>query len=236
VVHPKYRRRGLGGALLVEAIARAEAQGARRLDLWGYNASDASVRAAARLGFRPERRLLHLHRHMRSLPTAQLPAGARVRAFEPGRDEAAWLELNARAFAGHPEQGRWTMEDLGIRMAQPWFRPEDLLLLEMDGALAGSCWLKIQERATDGRVGEIYVIATAPECQGRGIGRGLLAHALGYLRERSADVAAIYVDQANTSAVHLYETTGFHYHHVDVCFSRDLPVELGLTRAAHAAA
>ena len=226
VVHPGFRQRGLGRLLLSHAIMHANSQRARRLDLWAYNDSTASARIAAQFGFEPVRRLLHLHRHVREAPAAGAPQGApqgaSLRAFRPGEDDARWLELNNRIFSGHPENGCWTLEDLRARMAQPWFEPSDVLLLEAGGALAGFCWLKVEERAGEGRVGEIYVIGTAPEYQGRGHGRYLLASGLARLFERQADVAAVYVDESNTAAVALYETSGFHHHHIDVCYSRSL--------------
>lgn len=225
VVHPDARRRGVGRLLLARALEHAAAQGARRIDVWAYNDSPASARMASQFGFTAARRLLHLHRHVGDVPRVDPPAGSRLRAFVPGDDDAAWLALNNRIFAGHPEQGLWTIDDLRARIAQPWFDAGDLLMLEMDGALAGFCWIKIEERGETGRVGEIYVIGTAPEYRGSGVGRYLLASALGHMRERETRMAAIYVDESNRAAVSLYESNGFHHHHVDVCYTRVLPRE-----------
>ncbi len=225
VVDPALRRRGVGRTLLSQAIMAAQGKGALQLDLWAYNDTSASQRIAAQFAFTPARRLLHLHRHMRSAPLTDALPGATIRAVRPGKDDEAWLALNNRVFAGHPENGRWTLDDLRARMAQPWFRADDVLLLEAGGVLAGFCWLKVEERAAEGRVGEIYVIGTAPEYQGRGFGRYLLASALRRLREREASVAAIYVDQSNVAALGLYTANGFHYHHVDVCYTRGLGAE-----------
>jgi mycothiol synthase len=222
VVHPDLRGNGVGRALLGRALEHAQAQGAGRMDVWAYNDSAASVHLAGELGFKPARRLLHLHRHISDVPVAPSIPGARVRAFRPGDDDERWLKLNNRIFAGHPENGSWTLDDLRARIAQPWFEPEDLLMLEMNGSLAGFCWLKIEDRRDEGLVGEIYVIGTAPECRGMGLGRFLVDCALRRLRERQARVAAIYVDESNTAAVSLYEATAFHHHHVDVCYTRDL--------------
>ncbi|HYM16851.1 MAG TPA: mycothiol synthase [Dehalococcoidia bacterium] len=224
VVHPAFRLRGIGRMLISHAIMHAHRHDARQLDLWAYNHNGASARIAGQFGFRPARQLLHLHRHMSELPAAPIGGGT-LRAFRPGIDDAGWLALNNRIFAAHPENGAWTLDDLHARIAQPWFEPRDLVLLEAGGELAGFCWLKVSERPGEGRVGEIYVIGTAPEFQGRGFGRRLLAHGLAHLAARGAQVAAIYVDQSNAPAVRLYESTGFHHHHVDVCYQRALAAQ-----------
>ncbi len=222
VVHPQYRRRGVGRMLLSHALLHAETQDAARMDVWAYNDSRASERIAALFGFTPSRRLYHLHRHAEhTRAPAQMP-GTRLRTFRPGEDDASWLALNNRIFSGHPENGAWTLDDLHARMAQPWFDEDDFLLLEVSGSPAGFCWVKIEDRGDEGRVGEIYVIGVAPEHRGRGYARALLTQALAHMATRGAVTAAIYVDATNTSALALYESDGFHQHHVDVCYSRDL--------------
>jgi mycothiol synthase len=173
------------------------------------------------------RQLLHLHRHVVDAPRVVVPPqGVRVRAFVPGKDDEPWLRLNNRIFAGHPENGSWTIDDLHSRLAQPWFRPADLLMLELDGALSGFCWLKVDQPESDDMIGEIYVIGTSPECRGLGLGRFLVDYALLHLRSRGVRTAAIYVDESNTAAVSLYERAAFHHHHVDVCYSRSLTAGL----------
>lgn len=222
VVHPDRRGGGIGKTLLGHAIQAAQQQGAHRLDVWAYNDSAASAHLAQSFGFRPSRRLLHLHRHTGDVPDALVVDGARVRGFVPGSDDEQWLALNNRIFAGHPENGAWRLDDLRARFEQPWFNADDLLMLEVGGVLRGFCWIKVEERANEGLVGEIYVIGTAPECRGMGLGRFLLATGMQRLRERGSTLAAIYVDDANRAAVSLYEAAGFHYHHVDVCYSIDV--------------
>jgi mycothiol synthase len=220
VVHPGARRRGVGQALLARAVEHARSQAAGRIDVWAYNDSVASRRLAVELGFTPTRRLLHLHRHVSDTFDVEPPAGIRLRPFDAEADAETLLALNNRIFAGHPENGTWTLEDLRARMRQPWFDARDVLLAELDSSLAGFCWLKVEHREGEGRVGEIYVIGTAPEARGLGLGRYLLAEALRHLPSRGARVAAIYVDESNETAVRLYASCGFHHHHVDVCYSR----------------
>ena len=224
VVHPEVRRSGIGRTLLDYVIRHAESEGARRLDLWAYNDSDASRAIAGGFGMKATRRLLHMHRHPGPPPQPAHPDGVTIRPFKAGEDEM-WLELNNHVFAGHPEQGNWTQEDFRARTAQEWFRPEDLLVLEVDGAPAGFCWTKVENRGDEGSVGEIYVIGTDPAQHGKGLGRYLLGEGLRHLSEREVRTVAVYVDESNERAIVLYESFDFHHHHADVMYSLPLPVE-----------
>jgi mycothiol synthase len=74
---------------------------------------------AEHLGFQRVRVLLQLRRSLFApLPPVVLPAGVTVRTFQPGLDDEAWLAVNTRAFASHPEQGQWTLRDLRQRMGR----------------------------------------------------------------------------------------------------------------------
>ena len=226
VVHPDVRRQGIGERLIARVVEHARSQRAQRLDIWAYNDSTVSRHFAESFGFVAGRQLMHMHRHPGEPPYLAAPEGAVIRAFRPGVDETLLLELNNYIFRGHPENGAWTMDDLLGRMRQPWFRPEDVLMLEVAGRLAGFCWLKVEDRGEDGRVGEVYVIGTVQEYQGLGLGRYLLSRGLSHLHERQVDGVAVYVDQSNVRGVALYWSLDFHHHHVDVCYT--LP--LGETR------
>ncbi|MEX0684208.1 MAG: mycothiol synthase [Dehalococcoidia bacterium] len=234
-VHPDFRRHGIGRTLLTHVVKHAESQGARRLDVWSYNDSVAGRAMAEAFHLEETRRLLHMHRHPGPPPLPDKPAGASIRTFRPGEDAEMWLHLNNRVFAGHPENGNWTLEDFQVRARQPWFSPDDLLILEIDGKPAGFHWLKVRDRTGEGRVGEVYIIGIAPEYHGRGLGRYLVAEGLTHLSQRGVDAVAVYVDQANERAVALYWSFEFHHHHVDVLYSMPLSAASAEERAAAAA-
>jgi mycothiol synthase len=134
----------------------------------------------------------------------------------PGRDEAAWLDVNNRAFATHPEQADWDLETLVAREKTPWFDPEGFVLCEAEGRLAGSNWTKVHADRSPA-LGEIYVISVDPDFQSLGLGRVLAIAGLDWLAQR-VEVGMLYVDESNKGAVELYRKLGFSLDHVDRCF------------------
>ena len=208
VVDPEHRRRGLGAALLDRVLRET----ARPVLAWAHGDAPASRALASRFGFAAVRTLLQLRAPVApgTSPPA-LTSGLPTREFQPGRDNAAWLALNARAFAAHPEQGALTQADLEARMAEPWFDPSSLLLLERDGALVGSCWLKVE----DG-IGEFYAVAVDPDAQGQGLGGLLVDLGLARLAELGIATASLYVEGDNEPALRLYRSRGFGDFTVDV--------------------
>jgi mycothiol synthase len=149
-------------------------------------------------------------------------ASGRIRAFQPGKDEEAWLALNAAAFAHHPEQGRWTGRDLAERMAEPWFDPAGFLLFERDGRLVGFHWTKVHPAGEYGPepVGEIYVLGVHPDAAGAGLGRLLADAGLIHLAQLGLGSAVLYVDGDNDPALRLYASLGFHTRLVDGLYER----------------
>jgi mycothiol synthase len=233
-VAPDSRRRGAGRALLNQAAELTE--GALRV--WAHGDLPAAKSLAAHLGFTAVRdlRLLELgigpdSAWARREPTprqgdrrTERPAepDQRIRAFRPGEDDAAWLALNAAAFAHHPEQGRWTGRDLAERMAEPWFDPAGFLLLEREGRLIGFHWTKVHPAGEYGPepVGEIYVLGVHPDAAGRGLGRLLAEAGLSHLAQSGLGTVVLYVDGDNISAIRLYESLGFHTRTTDALYER----------------
>ena len=137
-----------------------------------------------------------------------------VRSFLPGVDDAQWLEVNNRAFAGHPEQGAWNFADLQQRVSEPWFDPSGFLLLLDGDVIVASCWTKIHELQTV-RTGEIYVIFTNPDYQGQGLGATILSNGIDCIHRRGVHRVSLFVDDTNEAAIGLYERFGFTTKRID---------------------
>lgn len=203
---------------LAAALVRAVQGGATGEDeapqrLWAFYADEHSERLAQALGMSAQREIRQLRCQ---LPLAREASSAELatRPFVVGQDEDAWLEVNSRAFAWHPEQGHMTLADLRAREQEPWFDPEGFRLHERGGELAGFCWTKVHGDA-EPPLGEIYVIGVDPDLHGGGLGRGLTVAGLDHLARAGLTVGMLYVEATNEPALRLYETLGFELHHVD---------------------
>lgn len=230
VVHPLRRRRGLGRALVRAAMeVTDEADPRGRLRLWAHGDHPSAGALALGLGFVRARVLLQMRRSLFApLLEPRLPEGVALRPFRPGADDEAWVRVNARAFADHPDQGRWTLRDLRLRMAEPWFDPEGFLLAvdEPDGRLLGFHWTKVHgdrghhHEHQHEPIGEVYVLGVDPDAHGTGLGSALTTAGLRYLRGLGLDQAMLYVDESNVRAVALYTRLGFARWSTDVSFRR----------------
>jgi mycothiol synthase len=227
VVHPAHRRRGAGTAL---AARLEELAGGRPVRVWAHGDLPGATALARRRGYERARVLLQMRRDLAGVdpdPRPALPEDVRVLPFRPGRDEAAWLRVNARAVAHHPEQGTWTADDLRLREAEPWFDPAGFLMAwrgdpDVGGVLLGSHWTKVHppgDVAAEA-VGEIYVLGVDPDAQGMRLGQALTDLGLAHLRGRGLGQVMLYVDEDNAAAVRLYEGRGFTRFAVDVSWCR----------------
>ncbi|MEU0335766.1 mycothiol synthase [Streptomyces sp. NPDC006193] len=213
VVHPRHRGHGHGRALGSALLAAS----GKRLRVWAHGGHPAARHLAQVLGLTLFRELRQMRRPLTGLelPDPVLPAGVTVRAFEPGKDDAAWLAVNAAAFAHHPEQGSLTQRDLDDRKAEAWFDPAGFFLAERDGELIGFHWTKVH--AEEG-LGEVYVLGVRPGEQGGGLGKALTTIGLRHLAGLGLPTAMLYVDADNTPAVSVYERLGFTVHETDLMY------------------
>ncbi|GLW92390.1 mycothiol synthase [Actinokineospora globicatena] len=215
LVRPDARRRGVGSALVDAVIARA-ADGTR---FWAHGDHPGAARIAERQGLSRVRELLTMRIDLAEtdLPDPVWCEGVRVRTFEPGRDEAAVVEVNKKAFDWHPEQGALTVADVVATEAEAWFDPAGFFLaVDPDDRVLGFHWTKVHP----GGVGEVYVVGVDPGAQGGGLGKALTLAGLVHLRSLGLTEVILYVESDNTPAVAVYSRLGFTRSAADVQYAR----------------
>ena len=208
VIHPhhRYEMATIGPELMESALDIVASDGGGSVNWWVFEPTSAHRQLATDSGMTIGRTLRQMRR---PLPTG-LDVTVETRDFRPGTDDEAWLSVNNRAFAGHGEQGGWTLDTFCQRRGEEWFDPAGFRVHEIDGRMAAFCWTKVHS-ATDSEpeIGEIYVIAVDPDFQGLGLGKQLTLAGLEHLSGRGIDTALLYVDADNTAAITTYERLGF---------------------------
>ncbi len=235
-VHPAHRRIGVGRELVESMLSTVPD---KRLRLWAHGEQSAANELARSMNFINTRVLWQMRRSLRTpLSPPVLPPGISLRTFSPDLDAQAWLELNSRAFANHPEQGGWLVADLESRMGEPWFSTDGFILAISDGTgdIAGFHWTKVHgatghavhapkdlapEAHAHEALGEVYVVGVDPTWQGTGLGRAITVIGLQHLRDLGLSQAMLYVDATNSPALNLYSSLGFARWDTDVLYHRD---------------
>jgi mycothiol synthase len=224
VVAPSARGERIGHDLATEVL---DAFPDADISAWSHGNHPAAAALAKSLGFDRVRDLWVMRRSLvEPLPDVVAPAASVVRTFEQGRDEEAFLTVNAAAFAHHPEQGRMTRADLEQRMAEDWFDASGFFVAvaaDDEQRMLGFHWTKVH--AGDPSYGEVYVVGVSPDAQGMGLGKVLTLTGLHHLRSLGLGEVILYVESDNAAAVAVYEGLGFTHADADtdVMYRRATP-------------
>lgn len=221
-VHPAHKGRGIGSALADWTATLAREQGGA---LVGQTVPDADEAARALFVGRGYRALWHswvlAHPADRPVRPVPVPAGYRLRAFEPGRDEHAAYRVIEDAFSEWPDRDPVDEADwaAGV-LRRPGFAPWQLLLAVTDEvpdeAVVGAAHLVLSDDT-----GWVQQLAVARPHRGRGLAQALLAAAFTAARERGAARAELSTD-SRTGALDLYLHLGMEVTSAYTHWARDV--------------
>ncbi|SFR21299.1 mycothiol synthase [Lentzea waywayandensis] len=221
VVHPEFRREGIGLQLLPRLATLAhDLHVARHPDLplavctMVESRAEGHVALVEKLGFGADRYFYELEVALgESLAQVPIPSGYEIVPFSAARDEEVRQVCNA-AFAQH-----WGSVD---RSPEEWaasftdskrFVPESSFLALFQGAVVGFVLARhypVVEEMTGVRELWIGDVGTLEEHRGRGVATALLSWTLAQSRTQGYQRAGLSVDSANsTRALGVYERAGF---------------------------
>ncbi|SOE01547.1 GNAT family N-acetyltransferase [Blastococcus haudaquaticus] len=219
-VHPAWRNRGIGRALLAWQLERGRELHAERhpgspavLAVEVYTSMSSLEGLVRRAGLTQERWYFVMERPLTDLPAVPPVEGVELVAFTWDRDDEIRRAHNA-AFTEHhgsAERDEATWQTLFT--GQRGFRPELSSLAVADGAVVAYALAYVFEADTAANgyetvdLGQIGVL---PSARGRGLARATIASVLRAAADRKFGRAALQVDSENvTGALALYEGLGF---------------------------
>jgi mycothiol synthase len=235
VVHPQWRRRGVGHRLLEAAYSRSVEYRAEIVEgaiHFQCNARDTEEdrRALFRsFGLEPVRYFVNMARPLNgNLPTVRVPAGIHLRIFNPEQDAATVWRVDNAAFRDHWGYTEGRLEEFLHWMDKPHLRPELWFLAEVEesGQVVGIGLNLIDPdwiAQTGRQEGYVDTLAVLPEHRSRGLGTALLVQSLNALQEAGMEAAHLHADAENlTGAVRLYERAGFRVRKTSIAYQREV--------------
>jgi ribosomal protein S18 acetylase RimI-like enzyme len=207
-VHPERRGRGLGTTLFRWGLAKARELGYPRVGqtVPASNADAIAIFAAHGCSLLYTSWILELPEGV-EISATPLPAGHRLRDFEPERDTYDVYRTFEDAFNEWPNRVPSTLEDWkAVAFERADSEPWQVLTVveEVDGAerIVAAC--RVSCVNGEGWVDQIAVQRSA---RGRGLGRALLVAAFTAARAHGATVSRLNTD-SRTGALGLYEHVG----------------------------
>jgi mycothiol synthase len=221
-VHPHWRGRGLGSALVDWLTRRAAAMHAERqpgvageINTNAISTNASALKLLSARGYKPCRYFFQMGRALGTdpVPEVVVPDGFRVLTFDPSYDEMVRLAHN-EVFLDHwgstpRDPDTWKTWFTGARA----FRP-GVSFLVLDGERIAAYALGYEYVADTAVTGirDVYIgqVGTRREYRGQGLARTALCRVIAAAQEAGYQRASLGVDADNpTGALGLYEKLGF---------------------------
>lgn len=235
-VHPEYRGRGIGRALVEwgENWARDHMERApddARIIVQHYlHASNTAARELLEsLGYTSVRGVYTMEIDLPEPPPApEWPNGVTVRTFVPGQDEQVTYETVEEAFRDHWGRPKNTFERFLTMTRAASFDPQLWFLAVDRDEVVGVSLCKI---AAD--QGIVESVGTRRPWRGRGLGLAILRHGFSVFYQRGVHNAWLSVDsESTTGAPRLYHRAGMHVTGTYIIHQKELRAGVDMSQRA----
>ena len=212
VVHPRFRRHGLGNSLLqlVEAEARRYASSRLTCPVFvsASNENPPGSHFLTGQGFRTDHgywqlRLDNIVEQARPV----WPPGIEVRGLaNMGGDIDTWCKLVLQAFGEETSPS-----GVLAQMHEPGGSPDGYFFAvdKSTGQEVGTSRARL-DLSDNGRIGYVGTVGVLPQYRRRGIAEALVRHSLAYLAGLGVDSATLFVERENQTARSIYDAMGWY--------------------------
>lgn len=215
VVHPHYRKQGIGSKLYETLYGRA---GSLRASLAACAAKESmpdAVRFAQKRGFQVERYLWKMEMDLGSTFLSRAEQGNYSIRKAEVKDIDAYVDIMNQGFK-QPGESLYNENSFHMLFANP---EEYVFFIIKDGKIVSTAAVGLQKKLERGYIHNVTVYN---EYRGQGFGRVTLEHCIRKTKEEGFDKAVLNVDGTNKSALSLYKKLGFREIDTDIMFKRQI--------------
>jgi mycothiol synthase len=215
-VHPRWKRRGIGGELADRLEQRSRALGRRRVHATTLARDEAARPLFEQRGYREVRRFYDMAIELDAAPPA---SPVRVETLPEG-EEPAFYDALEEAFRDHWEHHSADFDEWWARHSgHPGFDRSLWFLVRDGGEIAAVC----RNEANRNGGGYVGAIGVRRRHRGKGYAKALLLHTFREFYDRGMPRVTLGVDaESPTGATHLYERVGMQVELEHVVFEKAL--------------
>jgi mycothiol synthase len=236
LVHPDWRRKGIGRALLRWAEAHAHEIAAKHerdrngapayLVAWSQDKLTGKIALLTSAGYAPVRHGYTMLRDLNEpIPEIGLPEGVEIRPFKGAHLRPIW-EAMREAFRDHWGYTEWTEHDFQQFRDWPDSKPSLWQIAWCGDEVVGGCINEVNEKdnaAFGLSRGWMALIAIRRPWRGKGIAKATIARSMRLFKEMGLREAGLGVDAQNpTGALQLYKGMGFRVHKSGTSYRKPL--------------
>ncbi len=224
LVHPEYRRRGIGTRVLtrIEEMGREREMETLQCNVPSF--SPDAVRFAEKHGYRKTGEWIKMaHTSITEIDRPEAPADLTIAEIQD-TDADVWADLQNTIF-----RGSFQYEEVTGKTFLSWTRREgfnrDLFLFGLtDGRPVAYClgWCFTARDNSDYKSVHIHGIGVLPEYRGRGYGRTLLQEVLWRAARVGMTKSELVVNSDSVAAIALYRTLGYRQRYARIWYEKKI--------------
>jgi mycothiol synthase len=229
VVHPSYRRQGLGSQLLALTLQRALELGSKNILVYANEHNKSSNQFLTAHNFQPvgSSGSLKLEADAET-STAEFPKGFTLKRYSEVNDPLVLLKALEDCYLGmwghQHNENRTEEERRSPRFLQYYDADDILLLFDENHSIFGICSLKSQGKREAN--GELSDLLDAPgiieKYREQGYQRALVLAGIGHLRRKGTRPITLEFWGDNETALNIYRSLGFEMVHRYIAYHKEL--------------
>lgn len=229
-VHPAYRRRGIGRALVEKALESLGARGIERVQAWTQDDRLQCISLYESSGFELIRVFSTMRKNLKAIPSdigECNEAKLRIMKMDDSEDVRLFWKLENEAFKEHFNFCPRTLEEVEYELREkPWCDIMEYYFAFLKGEPIGFTGIGIDSKYLQHsgiHRGYVLTIGVLKPARRQGIGTALILQGMKALESKGMAEVELGVDDSNpTNAIELYKKVGFQTARKDLTYQKQI--------------